>query len=133
MLGGKGDDTRSFLHRGDGEFIARGLHGEHGTSIEIDDVAAAAGYMRQRWPGTDLWLAGFSFGAVVAARAALQLAPVRLITVAPAVNILGRELRETPEMPWLIVQGGADEIVPVAEVEEWAASLHPQPSFHRGV
>jgi hypothetical protein len=37
---------------------------------ETEDALAAIRYGRQRWPGAALWLAGFSFGAAVALRAA---------------------------------------------------------------
>ena len=36
---------------------------------EIDDALAAVAEGRQRWPDAALWLAGFSFGGIVALRA----------------------------------------------------------------
>jgi alpha/beta superfamily hydrolase len=66
---------------------------------------------------------------VVSARAAERVRPEQLLSIAPAVNILGRELREIPGMPWLVIQGGADEIVAPAEVRDWAATLQPQPKL----
>jgi hypothetical protein len=96
---------------------------------EVDDVTAVAEYARQRWPDCRIWLAGFSFGAVVSARAAERVRAVQLLSIAPAVNILGRELREIPGMPWLVIQGGADEIVAPAEVRDWVATLQPQPKL----
>lgn len=96
---------------------------------EVEDVEAAAAYMRSRWPGACLWLAGFSFGAVVSARAAVLLGPERLVSIAPAVNILGRELPARLTMPWLIVQGGADQVVDPDTVSEWVESLEPRPEL----
>jgi alpha/beta superfamily hydrolase len=96
---------------------------------EVDDVIAVAEYARRQRPGCCIWLAGFSFGAVVSARAAELVQPEQLISIAPAVNILGGELREVPKIPWLIVQGGADEIVSPTEVRDWAATLQPQPKL----
>src|SRR5439155_26728233 len=46
---------------------------------ETDDALAAIAYGRQRWPGAQPWLAGFSFGGAVALRAAAQGRPQRLI------------------------------------------------------
>jgi alpha/beta superfamily hydrolase len=104
--------------------------GEYGGGIgEVDDLAYVVAYVRQRWPDAELWLAGFSFGAVVAARAATSLEAARLITIAPAVNILGRELLATPAMPWLIIQGDADDVVPADDVIEWTDNLDPQPDL----
>lgn len=114
-------------------FNFRGIgasEGNYGEGIgEIDDVIAVAEYARERWPNSELWLAGFSFGAVVSVRAALQLAPAQLISIAPAVNILGRELPSIPQSPWLIVQGKADEVVPAGEVRKWVATLSPRPEL----
>jgi alpha/beta superfamily hydrolase len=114
-------------------FNFRGIgasEGQYGEGIgEIDDVIAVAEYARERWPESELWLAGFSFGAVVSVRAALQLSPARLISIAPAVNMLGRELSTTPRNPWLIVQGEADEVVPAGEVRDWVATLSPRPEL----
>jgi uncharacterized protein len=94
---------------------------------EVGDVLAVAEYAWRRWPDCRIWLAGFSFGAVVSVRAAARVQPEQLLSIAPAVNILGRELHEVPDMPWLIVQGGADEVVSSAEVRDWVAALQPEP------
>ena len=88
---------------------------------EVDDLLAVCAWARTRWPGAELWLAGFSFGGVIAARAAADAGAARLVSIAPAVNILGRALAQIPTMPWLIVQGDADDIVPVEEVEAFVA------------
>lgn len=97
---------------------------------EVDDALAAVAIGRQRWPGARLWLAGFSFGGIVALRASVRAAagPVsRLVTVAPA---LGREFSdpadiELPGCPWLIVQGDADEVIDGALVIDWARRIAP--------
>jgi alpha/beta superfamily hydrolase len=104
--------------------------GEYGGGDgELDDLLAVAEYAKRRWPGAEIWLGGFSFGAVVAARAAETIGAGRLITIAPAVNVLGTCLDSQPAMPWLIVQGDNDEIVPVDEVIEWLDQLEPGPEL----
>jgi len=104
--------------------------GEYGGGTgELADLEYVAAFARQRWPEAELWLAGFSFGAVISARAAEQLSPARLISIAPAVNILGRNLRSTPAMPWLIIQGSADDVVAADDVMEWVADLEPRPEL----
>jgi hypothetical protein len=114
-------------------FNFRGVGNSEGTyghgEGEVSDLIAVADYARLRWPGAAIWLAGFSFGAVVAARAAMRIKPERLISIAPAVNVLGRELESIPTMPWLIIQGDADEVVPVADVRNWAKQLEIQPEL----
>src|SRR5208282_820036 len=42
---------------------------------ETADTLAMVAYGRARWPRASLWLAGFSFGGVVALRAAAQAHP----------------------------------------------------------
>lgn len=94
---------------------------------ETDDLRAAADWALQRFDGADLWLGGFSFGALIALRAAATLEPAQLITVAPAVaKIRDLELPQTG-VPWLIVQGDADEVVSCEDVLDWVNSLAPGP------
>lgn len=94
---------------------------------ELDDLRAVATWARQRFPDHTLWLAGFSFGAWVSLRGAEELGAGALISIAPPV---GRswDFRAIalPRMPWLVIQGLADEIVEAAAVRAWVASL-PQP------
>ena len=72
---------------------------------ELDDALVAVNWMRERAPGLPLWLAGFSFGAAIAVRAAIELNPAGLISVAPAVSLFANNLEAQPTCPWLIAQG----------------------------
>ena len=60
-------------------FNFRGVGASAGTfdegKGETADADAVASYGAQRWPGRQLVLAGFSFGAYVALRLALERAP----------------------------------------------------------
>jgi len=114
-----------FNFRGVGQSEGRHANGDG----EVDDVLAIVAWARARWPDADVWLAGFSFGAVVAARAAAAAQPARLISIAPAVNILGAKLATRPAMPWLIVQGGDDEIVPADAVHAFVEANQPGPEL----
>ena len=57
-------------------FNFRGVGASVGTHDdgrgEVDDALAAVAAGRQRWPEAALWLAGFSFGGVVALRASVR-------------------------------------------------------------
>ena len=88
---------------------------------ETDDVLAAIAYGRSRWPGALLWLAGFSFGAAVAVRAAAQAAPARMVLVAPGVTRVVMQGVPAPQCPWMLIQGDADEVIEPQEVFQWAA------------
>lgn len=102
--------------------------GQHDGGVgEVEDALAVVAYAAARWPGASLILAGFSFGANVALRAATRAAPSWLITVAPAVALLTGE-PSRPACPWLIVQGDADEVVDAGQVQRWAATFTPPPT-----
>ncbi len=94
---------------------------------ELDDLRAVARWVREQHPGKALWLAGFSFGAWVSLRAASELGAAALISIAPPVgrswDFAGIVI---PPIPWLVVQGEADEIVEPQAVFDWIARL-PQP------
>jgi alpha/beta superfamily hydrolase len=95
---------------------------------ETDDVLAVIEWVRKRYDVADFCLLGFSFGAMVASRAALAVRPAQLVTVAPAVSSLAELLGDAqPECPWLIIQGEADEVASCDELLEWANKLSPGP------
>ena len=104
--------------------------GEFGEGIgEVDDVLAAVDAARERYPELPLWLAGFSFGAAMSVRAAIRANAVGLVSIAPAAFRFAGNLKEQPAMPWLIVHGEEDELVPIAESVEWVDSLDPGPEL----
>ena len=96
---------------------------------ELDDALAAVSWMRRRLPGQPLWLAGFSFGAAIAVRAAVETDVAGLISVAPAVSRFASGLDEQPRCPWLIVQGDQDELVDIDELIDWINTLEPGPEL----
>lgn len=104
--------------------------GEYDEGIgETDDALAAADWIGERYPGAALWLAGFSFGAYVALRAAGVRRCRGLVTVAPAVQLRDFASLPVPDCPWLVVHGDEDEIVPVDAVVGWANGLYPGPEL----
>ena len=88
---------------------------------ETEDVLAVVRHARQEFGELPLILSGFSFGGYVQARAAQQLHPQRLVLVAPAV---GRFLMPPAPHDTLLIHGDLDEIVPLADVLQWARPLH---------
>jgi len=95
---------------------------------ETADTLAVIAFGRQRFPGAALWLGGFSFGAAVAMRAAREAHPARLVLVAPGITRVAVPGAAPPGCPWLIVQGGADDVVPPQAVLDWAQTLSPAPT-----
>ena len=118
-----GTPTIRFNFRGVG--ASEGSHAE--GPGEVADALAVIAHGRERWPQAVLWLAGFSFGGVVAIRAAASTHPTRLVTVAPGITRLEVGDAPTPDYPWLIVQGDADDVVPAEAVIAWARTLTPAP------
>ena len=95
---------------------------------ETLDALAVIAEGHRRWPGAAVWLAGFSFGGAVAFRAAERAAVQLLVTVAPAVKLIDVNEIKVPDCPWLIVQGGVDELVDPESVLQWAAQRLPAPT-----
>lgn len=96
---------------------------------ELLDALAAVEWMRDRNPGLPLWLAGFSFGAAMAIRAATESDPEGLISVAPAAFRFAGDMSSQPDCPWLIVHGDQDELIDIDESVEWVNQMEPGPEL----
>lgn len=101
---------------------------DHGIG-ELDDAQAAIEFMRSRHGAFPLWLAGFSFGAAIAVKAAVVTHVDGLLSVAPAISRFASGLETQPDCPWLIVQGDQDELVDIEETVTWVDSLEPGPEL----
>ena len=114
-------------------FNFRGTEGSDGVYDkgvgELDDALAAVAWMRQQQLEVPLWLAGFSFGAAIAVRAAVAYDVDGLIAIAPAIYRFAGNLDAQPDCPWLIIQGDEDELVEIDETIEWVDSLEPGPEL----
>jgi len=99
---------------------------------ETGDLLAVAAWVRAQRPDHALWLAGFSFGAYVALRAAAELQPAFMLSIAPPV---GRswdfDTLVLPTCPWLVIQGDADEIVDPQAVRSWVEAMTAPPQLVR--
>lgn len=96
---------------------------------ETDDLLAVVEWVRKVCPEQHLWLAGFSFGGYVAARAARGLDVRQLISIAPPVDRYEFQCVEHPGCPWLVIQGDEDDVVSAEAVQQWAQDLTPQPDL----
>jgi uncharacterized protein len=85
---------------------------------ETDDALAALAYAKKRF-GNDLAvvLGGFSFGSFVQTRVAHRVHAQRMVLIAPAVN---RFPTERVPRDTIVVHGEDDDVVPLADVLEWA-------------
>jgi len=96
---------------------------------ELFDALAAIEWIRVRYSEVPLWVAGFSFGAAIAVKAAVATDVDGLISVAPAISRFASGLDTQPACPWLIVQGDQDELVDVDETVAWVDGLAPGPEL----
>lgn len=127
--------ARAFVREGFAalRFNFRGTEGSDGEYDEgrgeLQDALEAIEWMRERYPRLPFWLAGFSFGGAIAIHAAAQTEVDGLVTVAPAAYRFADGLPTWPSAPWLIVQGDADELIPIEETIEWINRLEPGPEL----
>ncbi len=84
---------------------------------ELDDFRALAAHAAADTPGLPLAVGGFSFGGYVVSRLCAELAPARVVLVAPAVGRFGVD--QVPAHT-LVVHGETDDVVALADVLEWA-------------
>ena len=106
-----------FNYRGVGE-----SEGKYGDTIgEAEDLSFIVNWLKQQKPDNQIYLAGFSFGTVVASRIASDPDIKQLLLIAPPVNHYDFTRLPKPRCPRLVIQGEADEIVPVEQVREWVA------------
>jgi len=84
---------------------------------ETGDMLALADHARRELGNLPIVLAGFSFGGYVQTRVLERLEARRLVLVAPAVKRF--EVGAVPT-DTLVIHGELDEVVPLADVFDWA-------------
>lgn len=98
---------------------------------ETEDLLAVVEWAKSHFKVNNIWLAGFSFGGYIAARATETVRPELLITVAPQASRFTAEKMPIISCPWIIVQGEQDEVVPPSEVYALVDALQPKPILIR--
>jgi len=119
-------------------FNFRGVGRSAGTHDEgrgeIDDLLAVVAGCRRLSPARGVVLAGFSFGAWVAAAAAARwpaedAAPLALLLVAPPVHYPGFEALAGFAGPVRVIQGDDDDVVDADDVSRWCRTRQPPVPF----
>lgn len=129
--------TKTFQHLGlhTVRFNFRGVGQSAGEydkgNGELEDLLAVVEWVQKERIQQDVWLAGFSFGAYVAAKAATEFPTKKLVTVAPPVQNFPMLNLPPIICPWILAQGEQDEVVPPEEVFRWAEQREPKPIILR--
>jgi alpha/beta superfamily hydrolase len=91
---------------------------------ELDDYRAAVNFMAAQYPGTELWAAGVSFGSYVALTVGAEDDRVcALIAIAPPADRYDYSAVKASAKPKFIIQGEADEVIPLKAVRGFYAQL----------
>jgi len=122
-----GATTVRFNFRGVGHSAGTFDHGDG----EQQDLLAVVAWVREQRPDDDLWLVGFSFGAYVSLRAAHEVQPEGLVSIAPPAGRWDFGRIVPVPCPWLVIQGEDDEIVEPQAVYDWIATLKRKPELVR--
>lgn len=116
----RGWSTLRFNFRGVGR--STGTYGE--GLAEVADVAAALSFLRQRCSGPYV-IAGYSFGAAVAARAMLSgLDADGLILVSPPIALMDMDFLPRVPRVLLVVAGDADSLCPLDRLQAALKARH---------
>jgi alpha/beta superfamily hydrolase len=122
---GMGLNTVRFNFRG----VMRSEGAYDSGNGELDDLVGVIDWVQHAQTKKEIWLAGFSFGAYIAAKAATQIPVNKLVTVAPPVQHFHFDKIPPITCPWILVQGELDDVVPPKAVIAWAEKRDPQPTI----
>jgi alpha/beta superfamily hydrolase len=94
---------------------------------ELDDYRAAVAFMASQHPNLEMWAAGFSFGAYIAATAGADDDRIcALIAIAPPVDRYEFASVKMSHKPKFIIHGERDELISLKMVRHFYAQL-PEP------
>jgi len=122
---GMGVATLRFNFRGVGHSEG---HYDQGRG-EQDDLLATVAWMREQYPDAPLWLGGFSFGSAIAMACWQRADAARLLLVAPPVEHDYFPQQPVEGIPWMVIMGGADEVVSSAAVSRWVSAQPHAPKY----
>jgi len=127
---------RAFLHLGYST-VAYNFRGVGQSDGEYDngrgeqkDLQAVVRWAQTEYAYQKTVLAGFSFGSYVTLQAYKECNVQALCTVAPPVGLYDFSAINDVALPWVLIQGGQDEVVDPQEILDWAMSLETKPDFY---
>ena len=98
--------------------------GEHDEGRgEVDDLCRVSEWLLAEYPGTQLLVAGFSFGSAIVAAVSERIPVAHMTLIAPPVERYSYAPQGAFTCPVALVLGGQDELVEVKTVLAWLESL----------
>jgi alpha/beta superfamily hydrolase len=124
----KGFNVLRFNFRGVGKSQGNFDNGEG----ELSDAAAALDWLQgENRNASTFWVCGFSFGAWIAMQLLMRRPEIEgFVAVSPPANMYDFNFLAPCPVSGLMIQGTADEIVPVDAVEHLAKKLSNQKGIH---
>jgi alpha/beta superfamily hydrolase len=92
---------------------------------ETEDALAVLDWALHATGARQHVLLGFSFGGLIAVKAAMHRKPEQLVTVAPALHGFGGSRAPQPGCPWLLIHGRDDDVVDCADTVARVQGLLP--------
>lgn len=96
---------------------------------EQNDLKCVVDWLKQSHSVDHLVLAGFSFGGYISLKQCSALQAGAICTVAPAIGLYDFSDVDI-DVPWVLVQGGEDEVISSHEVLDWAMKQSSLPSIY---
>ena len=96
---------------------------------EAEDLQVLVAELKKWRPQAPILLAGFSFGAYVTTRAQASILPEKVLLVAPPVSMYPFDELDEINVPWLVIQGGQDEVIDAKAVKNWVLERPNQPQL----
>lgn len=96
---------------------------------EAEDLQLIVAELKKWRPQAPIWLAGFSFGAYVTTRAQANIQPEKLLLVAPPISMYPFDELAEIEAPFIVIQGGQDEVIDANAVKSWVSERANKPKM----
>ncbi|MDX1352269.1 MAG: CocE/NonD family hydrolase, partial [Thiomicrorhabdus sp.] len=97
---------------------------------EQDDLKTVTAWAKAEFASQYAVLAGFSFGSYVTLQAHAHCQVDALCTVAPPVGLYDFSEISEVGLPWVLIQGGEDEVISAKEILDWAMAKENKPDLY---
>ena len=105
--------------------------GEYDNGLgEQKDLQAVINWAQSEFDVDETVLAGFSFGSYVTLQAHKKCNVDALCTIAPPVGLYDFSDIQDIILPWVLVQGGQDEVISAQEILDWAMKQDAKPDIY---